>query len=115
MEKRLQDTNPDKNNLEKGERFCPDGPSLSPDEEECAPDIVSAIEGWATITDVHAGFQRIDGRNLMGFNDDVSNPTSNPQLFNKVVWTTKDSERDILKDGIYMVFQKIEHDLDRMT
>ena len=31
------------------------------------PDIVTAIGGWATVSDFHAGFQRIDGRNLMGF------------------------------------------------
>ena len=54
----------------------------------------------------------------MVFNDGVSNPqTFNDKnqpipLFSNVVWTTKDGEGDILKDGTYMVFQKIEHDLD---
>jgi Dyp-type peroxidase family len=77
-------------------------------------DIVSAIESWATITDVHAGFQRIDGRNLMGFNDGVSNPRpGSGQSFDEVVWTTEGDEEADLKDGTYMVFQKIEHDLDQ--
>ena len=38
----------------------PQGPAL---------DIFGAINGWANITDVHAGFHRTDGRNLMGFYD----------------------------------------------
>jgi len=29
-------------------------------------DIVTAIRDWAIVTDIHSGFQRIDGRNLMG-------------------------------------------------
>jgi len=81
---------------------------------EDAPDIVTAIEGWATVTDIHIGFQRIDGRNLMGFNDGVSNPTQGSgDKFDGVVWTTEKDEGPILKDGTYMVFQKIEHDLDQ--
>jgi Dyp-type peroxidase family len=79
-----------------------------------SPDIVSAIRGWATITDVHSGFQRIDGRNLMGFNDGVSNPGRLSPLFNEIVWTSiYDEQNADLADGTYMVFQKIEHDLDQ--
>jgi Dyp-type peroxidase family len=76
-------------------------------------DIVSAIAGWATIADVHAGFQRLDGRNLQGFNDGVSNPRRLSPLFDKWVWTTKTDEKLELTDGTYMVFQKIIHDLDQ--
>ena len=36
-------------------------------------DISTAVSDWAIVTDVHAGFQRVDGRNLMGFNDGISN------------------------------------------
>jgi Dyp-type peroxidase family len=83
-------------------------------EAKDAPDIVTAIGGWASVTDVHAGFQRMDGRNLMGFNDGVSNPTpGSGEKFDNVVWTTEKDEGPVLKDGTYMVFQKIEHDLDQ--
>jgi Dyp-type peroxidase family len=75
------------------------------------PDIVSAVSGWAVITDFSAGFQRVDNRNLQGFNDGVSNPRRLTELFDKIVWTT--TEQDNFKDGTYMVFQKIEHDLDQ--
>lgn len=75
------------------------------------PDIVSAIRGWATIVDVNSGFQRIDNRNLQGFNDGVSNPRRLTPLFDEVVWTTR--ENDNFEKGTYMVFQKIEHDLDQ--
>jgi Dyp-type peroxidase family len=84
------------------------------EEEEDTADIVTAVAGWATITDIHAGFQRMDGRNLMGFNDGVSNPRpGSGDKFDSVVWTTEKDEGPILKDGTYMVFQKIEHDLDQ--
>jgi Dyp-type peroxidase family len=84
------------------------------DENGNAPDIVTAIAGWATVTDIHAGFQRMDGRNLMGFNDGISNPRPlSGGKFNDVVWTTETDESPTLKDGSYMVFQKIEHDLDQ--
>lgn len=73
-------------------------------------DLYSAITDWANITDVHEGFQRIDGKNLLGFNDGISNP---PRLSNDVVWTTNQDEVEKLTDGTYMVFQKIEHDLER--
>ncbi|HEY9386502.1 MAG TPA: Dyp-type peroxidase [Nitrososphaeraceae archaeon] len=73
-------------------------------------DIVTAIKDWAIVTDVHSGFQRIDGRNLMGFYDGTSNVD---RLINDVVWTTKEDEGDKLKDGTYMVFNKIEHDLEQ--
>ena len=50
----------------------------------------------------------------MGFNDGVSNPTpGNGASFDNVVWVTKQDEGEILKDGTYMVYQKIEHDLDQ--
>jgi Dyp-type peroxidase family len=83
-------------------------------QQEDTPDIISAIAGWATVTDIHAGFQRMDGRNLMGFNDGVSNlrPGSGDK-FDSVVWTTEKDEGLILKDGTYLVFQKIEHNLDQ--
>jgi Dyp-type peroxidase family len=83
------------------------------DEKE-PPDIVRAIGGWATVTDLHAGFQRIDGRNLMGFNDGISNPSpGSGDKFDNVVWTTEEDEGPILRDGTYMAFQKIEHDLEQ--
>jgi Dyp-type peroxidase family len=72
-------------------------------------DIVTSVEEWASVTDVHSGFQRLDGRNLMGFMDGVSQPQ---RLNNNVIWTTRDDEADKLIDGTYMVFQKIEHDLE---
>jgi Dyp-type peroxidase family len=72
-------------------------------------DICSCISDWATVTDIHTGFQRIDGRNLMGFNDGISNPK---RLSNDVVWITSEDENQKFTDGTYMVFQKIEHDLD---
>jgi Dyp-type peroxidase family len=73
-------------------------------------DIVTAVRDWVIVTDVHAGFQRLDGRNLMGFNDGISNPD---RLQNDYVWTTKGDENEKFKDGTYMVFQKIEHDLEQ--
>jgi Dyp-type peroxidase family len=72
------------------------------------PDIYAAIKSWARVADFHAGFQRIDGKNLLGFNDGVSNPF---RLSNNVIWTTKQDEGEKFKDGTYMAFQKIEHDL----
>ena len=102
---------PDGVELRPTERCCPDGQIVNK-EEKCTPDIISAIEGWATVVDVHAGFQRLDGRNLMGFNDGVSNPRPHSGApFNDVVWTTREDEGNRLKDGTYMVYQKIEHDL----
>ena len=73
-------------------------------------DIYSIIRSWAKITDIHAGFQRLDGKNLLGFNDGISNPS---RLSNNVVWTTGQDEVEKFRDGTYMVFQKIEHDLDK--
>jgi Dyp-type peroxidase family len=119
LRKLLEDTSPEglAPSLKDGERVCTDGQVLSSDEEECVPDIVSALAGWATITDVHAGFQRIDGRNLLGFNDGVSNPRPGKDdkgnLFDDKVFTTKDDESEDLDYGTYMVFQKIQHDLDQ--
>ena len=82
-----------------------------PDQTQDVPqDILTAISGWAKITDIHTGFQRIDGKNLLGFNDGISNPD---RLSNTVVWTTIKEEKEKFKDGTYMVFQKIEHDLER--
>lgn len=95
------------------QRCCPDGQILEKG-QKCTPDITSALEGWATVEDVHAGFQRLDGRNLMGFNDGVSNPSpGDGASFDNVVWTNKEDEGEILKDGTYLVYQKIEHDLDQ--
>jgi Dyp-type peroxidase family len=79
-------------------------------EQEAPQDILTAISDWAKITDIHAGFQRMDGKNLLGFNDGISNPD---RLSNTVVWTTTQEEKEKFKDSTYMVFQKIEHDLDR--
>jgi Dyp-type peroxidase family len=73
-------------------------------------DIYTCVKDWARIVDINAGFQRIDGKNLLGFNDGISNPN---RLSNDVVWCTKDDEIHKFTDGTYMVFQKIEHDLDR--
>lgn len=98
--------------LKPNQRCCPDGQVVEKG-ESCTPDITRALEGWATVADVHTGFQRLDGRNLMGFNDGVSNPKPGTALFEDVVWTTKQDEGDELGDGTYMVFQKIEHDLDQ--
>ena len=79
-------------------------------EEQEPQDIFTALRPWAKITDVHAGFQRIDGKNLLGFNDGISNPD---RLANTVVWTNLQDEKAKFKDSTYMVFQKIEHDLER--
>jgi deferrochelatase/peroxidase EfeB len=62
------------------------------------PDIVSAIAGWATILDINSGFQRVDTRNLQGFNVGVSNPRRLSPLFDRVVWTNLND--DNFKDGI---------------
>jgi Dyp-type peroxidase family len=72
-------------------------------------DISDALNYWAMTIDLHAGFQRLDGKNLLGFNDGVSNPF---RLSNKVIWTTSQVEGEKFRDGTYMVFQKIEHDLE---
>jgi Dyp-type peroxidase family len=82
----------------------------SEDVLETPTEIYSALSGWADIVDMHAGFQRIDGRNLLGFNDGISNPK---RLSNDVVWTTIQDESQKYVDGTYMVFQKIEHDLEK--
>ena len=78
--------------------------------EKTPTEIYSAISDWAEIVDMHAGFQRIDGRNLLGFNDGISNPK---RLSNDVVWTTIQDEDQKFTDGTYMVFQKIEHDIEK--
>jgi len=46
----------------------------------------------------------------MGFLDGISQPE---RLRNDVIWTTRNDETAALTDGTYMVFQKIEHDLER--
>jgi Dyp-type peroxidase family len=105
------------NKLESQEEKGNDNKSKSIGKQEGegdAPDIITAIGGWATVCDIHAGFQRIDGRNFMGFNDGVSNPNpGSGNEFDSVVWSTEKDEGSVLKDGTYMVFQKIEHDLDQ--
>jgi len=78
--------------------------------EEKIYDISTAVSEWAIVTDVHSGFQRLDGRNLMGFMDGISQPQ---RLKNDVIWTTWNDETAALVDGTYMVFQKIEHDLEQ--
>jgi Dyp-type peroxidase family len=87
--------------------------SLAHQEEDTSnqevEDIYSAISGWAKVTDINAGFQRLDGKNLLGFDDGISNPD---RLSNDVIWTTARDENENLIDGTYMVFQKIEHDLE---
>ena len=84
------------------------------EQKEDPQDIVTAINEWAIVTDIHVGFQRMDGRNLMGFNDGISNPSpGSGEKFDSVVWTTEKDESQVFKDGTYMVFQKIEHDLDQ--
>ena len=45
----------------------------------------------------------------MGFNDGISQPD---RLNSNIIWTTPDDEVKPLNDGTYLVFQKIEHDLD---
>ncbi len=80
------------------------------DKEETPTEIYSALSDWAEIVDMHAGFQRVDGKNLLGFNDGISNPK---RLSNDVVWTTIQDEEQKFTDGTYMVFQKIEHDLEK--
>ena len=55
------------------------------------PDIYTTIATWAKVTDIHAGFQRIDGKNLLGFNDGISNPF---RLSNDVIWTTREDEKN---------------------
>jgi Dyp-type peroxidase family len=73
-------------------------------------DVYSSICNWAQIIDTDIGFQRIDGTSLLGFNDGISNPQ---RLANDVVWTTNHDEDHKFADGTYMVFQKIEHDLEK--
>jgi len=108
-----KDDCPDGTKLQNGEKCCPDG-QIVKEGEKCTPDIIHAISDWAIITDVHTGFQRTDGRNLLRFNDGVSNPRpGSGTKFDDIVWTTKDDESEILANGSYMVFQKIEHDLDQ--
>lgn len=97
--------------------------SSEPIRDGLPTDILSAIQGWAVITDVHAGFQRLDGRNLMGFFDGISNPARDSDLFKEVVWTTRgdgqpfeteaNAEPIDLSNGTYMVFQKVVHDLSQ--
>ena len=72
-------------------------------------DILNAINGWATIIDHHIGFLRTDGRNLKGFYDGISNPD---RMNNDVIWTSSNEEWNEPNDGTYMVFHKIEHNLE---
>jgi Dyp-type peroxidase family len=86
----------------------------SKEANEDPQDIATAIREWAIVTDMHAGFQRMDGRNLMGFNDGISNPRpGSGYSFDNVVWATEKDEGQLLRDGTYMVFLKIIHDLDQ--
>ena len=87
-----------------------EGGGQKPNAEEKIYDISAAVSEWAIVTDIHSGFQRLDGRNLMGFVDGISQPE---RLENDVIWTTGNDEIGVLVDGTYMVFQKIEHDLER--
>jgi Dyp-type peroxidase family len=88
----------------------PAGPNPTP--TDTPADVVTAVRGWATITDTHDGFQRTDGRNLQGFNDGVSNPRAGSAQFDQVVWAAGDPN-EAFRWGTYMVFQKILHDLDQ--
>jgi len=81
--------------------------SYSHDSENGPLNIMDAINGWAKITDVHTGFHRTDGRNLMGFYDGISNPH---RLVNNIWIPEAEGEKE-LANGTYMVFQKIEHNL----
>jgi Dyp-type peroxidase family len=77
-------------------------------------DIVSTLRDWAIITDIHFGFQRTDGRNLMGFNDGISNLRRFSQDFRRKVWISNTDEKNrSFVGGTYIVFQKIEHDLEQ--
>jgi len=78
------------------------------DSENRPLDIMGALDGWANITDVHSGFHRADGRNLMGFYDGISNPY---RLANNNIWISADDGNKELANGTYMVFLKIEHNL----
>jgi Dyp-type peroxidase family len=71
-------------------------------------DIIKGIDGWAKITDLHVGFLRTDGRNIKGFYDGISNPD---RINNDVIWTSNE-ELNEPADGTYMVFNKIEHNLE---
>ena len=59
---------------------------------------MNSITGWAQITDVHFGFQRTDGRNLMGFYDGISNPD---RMNNKNVWLDGDYVSGKFRDGTF--------------
>ncbi len=78
-------------------------------QENNTSDIITTIDGWAKITDVHTGFHRTDGRNLMGFQDGISNPD---RLINDSVWISSDENNGRFRNGTFMIFQKIEHDLE---
>jgi Dyp-type peroxidase family len=83
---------------------------LQSDNQHTFKDIRSAIKGWAQVTDLHVGFQRLDRRNLMGFYDGISNPRG-PEL-EDIVWLNDKDEGEKFVNGTYMVFQRIEHDLE---
>jgi len=51
-----------------------EGEQLKPNAEKKAYDISAAVSVWAIVTDIHSGFQRLDGRNMMGFMDGISQP-----------------------------------------
>lgn len=76
------------------------------DSKSLPSDFEGALRGWADISDIHGGFHRTDGKNLMGFYDGISNPD---RLGNDY-WISKDEDSKYA-DGTIMVFQKIEHDL----
>jgi Dyp-type peroxidase family len=77
-------------------------------------DVVSAIKDWAIINDLHFGFQRTDGRNLMGFNDGISNIRRFSKDFLNIVWISNSNEKNTrFAGGTFMVFQKIEHDISQ--
>ena len=56
---------------------------------------------------------------MQGFNDGVSNPKPGDDFpaihknFDNIVFVGKNDETAELAGGTYMVFQKIEHDLDQ--
>jgi hypothetical protein len=54
---------PDRVELGPTQRCCPDG-QIVQKEEQCTPDIISAIKGWATVVHIHTGSLKIPGERV---------------------------------------------------